>query len=120
MKRITPEDVVDAFIATGRCRSPGRYVEGNCGACALGAVAISQGIAVYHRPLEYAHIAKALSLESAYCLDFSAGFESDLCPRPARQDSIGYQDGLAAQRAVTAHFAKASEQPQEAATCGTP
>lgn len=123
MKRISANDVVDAFIATGRCRSPSRYLEGECGACALGVLYVFQG----HKAknfIDYEDIADSLGLDREYCADFSNGFESDDLFKDGggkvgvvRPNSIGYQDGLAAQRAVTAHFARATS-PTEP-TCAT-
>jgi hypothetical protein len=107
MKRITPADVVDAYIATGMGLLFGNYSIGNAG-CGLSAVCcLAKG-----RPcLNARNAAELLDVSEEYCLGFSVGFDGFT---DTSWDQDGLADGKAARAAVTAHFAKApAEQPQE-------
>lgn len=119
MKRITPEEVVDAYIATGCFVSKGTYhTRDFCGACALGAVFLARF------PLtnvgDYLHVACKLEYDVHYCKQFSNGFEEDGRPvgsnggqiGPIHRESLGYLDGIAARDSVQAHFAAAKEKAQ--------
>ncbi len=124
MKRISPEAVIDAYIATGRVRSPGQYFSRDeCGACALGALYLANGgVVQYHgegktHPIGCEQIAKHLGLDFTYALYFSGSFEHGntlYSAKPSELANAGNDDGLAAREAVMAHFNPAPE-PAEAA-----
>lgn len=119
MKRITPEDVVDAYIATGMypC-TPGLFYDGIGGACGLSAIVKSIDQAFDLEDAASNRWLQLLGITNQYLWGFIDGFDGN---DSTERCKVGFEDGKAARSAVEAHFAKAtSEQPQEVATCGTP
>lgn len=125
MKRITPEDVVDAYIATGKYPVCRRWSSRDGkGGCALTVVGKSRGLSDKPpRDVAEAFYAESLGLNGWYVAGFADGFDRTKKQRESdyiqdRQNwQAGYDDGKAARAAVTAHFARATS-PTEP-TCAT-
>ena len=123
MKRITPEDVVDAYIATGmypvfrKWRT--RDGKGGCGLTAIGGL---NGHCVKSGS-RYRRFTELLGLDHSYVVGFTRGFdgydegcEGDKKLTEHDPYALGLADGLSARKAVKAHFAKAKQESQSVAT----
>lgn len=104
MKRITPQEVLEAFEKTGLKPMQGDYYPFAGCACALGAIASSQGIegSLYHQfSIIYGDYQDA----------FTDGFDGRRKPLGGlcESDELAYQDGLAAWEAVK-HLAIQNEE----------
>jgi hypothetical protein len=106
MKRITPEEVVEAYRKTGLKPMPGAYHRESGHACGLGALAIADGADdcwisgwINTHPL----------LKGVYGGGFINGFDQkpeDLEHQDGWEDEyvLGYQDGDAARKAADKEF----------------
>lgn len=116
MKRITPEDVVDAYIATGMYPVFKKWgTLDQKGGCALTTIGTMQGC--YKHPCSNGskanHYASELGLERLYLSGFVHGFDRpklvEMGPAENTHYDLGRYDGRAARMAVKAHFAKAKK-----------
>jgi hypothetical protein len=121
MKRITPEDVVDAYIATGLYPvfKKWRTKDGG-GGCGLTAIGNLNGHCVKGGS-RIDRYAKLLEMDRGYLYGFAAGFDAigfnpfndeqaSYFGFSAQHISLGVEDGRAARKAVMAHFAKAKQE----------
>ncbi len=112
MKRITPEMVIDAYIATGLAPCYGSFFNSKGGGCALTAVAKS-----LNSTFDEVHSSGEQWLEclgicgDGYFWGFVDGFDDKPYGCSDRESLAGhgegYEDGGAARLAVEAHFAQA-------------
>lgn len=94
-KRITPEEIVEAYAVTGMTPIRQNYTKyGNCG-CPIIALAESRGFRIdktiidsFLGPVEY--IARVLGYDWNYLSSFVCGFDG--C---GEEDSDGWRDGVA-------------------------
>lgn len=120
MKRITPEDVVDAYIATGMYPVFRKWTTRNGqGGCALTTLGAGQGCSS-NVTGKHAYYTKRLGLEYSYTVGFVSGFDRprtvDMGPSNNDPYEIGRYDGRVARLAVKAHFAKAKKEKALKAT----
>jgi hypothetical protein len=118
MKRITPESVVDAYIATGTFPIREKWATHEGGCCGLGALYLAAGGEIEEATAErvYPLIGYTTPEDQLYATEFSAGFSAGghgMRPIARNREDIGYLDGRAAYEAVTAHFAKAPAEQEE-------
>jgi hypothetical protein len=118
MKRITPEMVIDAYIATGTYPEKTCWTNISGGCCGIGALFLAAGGSrnVWEADLIYKKIGCENEEDRDYLCSFSCAFSSGvggITTTDSDRKDIGYQDGLAAQLAVTAHFAKAPAAQEE-------
>lgn len=119
MKRITPEQVVEAYRKTGLKPVRERWVAwsgGECVVCGLSAVAIAAGNEakeIEQRTIKTRCIGEMLGLPIEYVGGFADGFDDESVSESRLRDSeefiAGHADGIAAREAVLAagmEFAK--------------
>jgi hypothetical protein len=113
MKRITPEDVVDAYIATGRFLIQHTWITEDGGACGLGVLFLAAGgrcEEAYSRAI-YTKLGDVLGVHADYCMDFSHGFSLNVGEESSCH-SEAFRDGVAARKAALAHFSKVKADQQ--------
>jgi hypothetical protein len=113
MKRITPEMVIDAYIATGMYPIFGHFNNGNGGGCAVEAIACSKNNGRGTLDMGVDQIGPFVGVDYDYLWDFLFGFDGRdgaEIGKPEIAHSQAYQDGMAARAAVKAHFARAKKQ----------
>lgn len=121
MRRITAQEVVQAYISTGLVPKQGVFScmdnDGNDVACGLTAVALHQ------KRLYYGHFRsdgwheKVLGITEMYFNGFWRGFDTSLTEDYgiSQEWTVGFQDGLAAWKAVKAYM-----ESKAAPTCQLP
>jgi hypothetical protein len=111
MKRITPEDVVDAYIATGRFLIQHTWSTEDGGACGLGVLFLAAGGRcedAYSKAI-YDKLSEVHGLDPDYCMHFSHGFSLNVGEESSCH-SEAFRDGVAARKAALAHFAKVKQE----------
>jgi hypothetical protein len=108
MKRITPEDVVDAYIATGMYPIHSTWTTPDGGACGLGVLFLAAGgrCEDAFSPAIFEKLGEVMGVTGDYCLNFSAGFDPDISGLSRNEATL---DGFAAYQAAIAHFSKAQK-----------
>jgi hypothetical protein len=102
MKRITPEEVLDAYAKTGLKPHRGVWLWKECGkrcGCGLGAMYVANG---GDPPKVWSQeVIKTLGISIDYLNGFTCGFDDESPDyEPGGEEEQGYTDGLAAAAAV--------------------
>ena len=105
MKRITPEEVLEAFVSQELTPMQGAYFQKDGCACGLGAMAKKMGMVTYYTPEKYSGRETGKKLSEYYGVNyhdgFARGFDNQGIDGFGEAYSKGYEDGLAAWEAVS-------------------
>jgi hypothetical protein len=119
MRRIAPQEVVDAYIATGCYRTEGVWLthDGN-GACAIGALGLAAGLPREALNFKWTNPQYEIGIHEGYMIGFVGGFESDkswlwsIYVEERLLAVQGFCDGIRARHAVLMHFGEIKAQPE--------
>lgn len=107
MKRILPEQVVEAYHATSLKPIRGSFFDEEFGlACAIGALACEDPDFDREKGMFSVYVQDMFDLTSSYVAGFMAGFDTDINIEDVLQPEMaqGYRDGKAAWKAVKEEF----------------